>query len=242
MQEFFAARHLTNWSATELRNFITENIKESKWLLVFPFLAGLMVDKNDLPSEIISNLLAVKTEEKQSADYNEQWTENEEKRKVTLCPTKDEQDLAGNNILVIGAQHLAKAINKNNRQLRMLNLSLNNISDIRAQHLTKVFNNNVSQLHTLNLLYNDTSDTGAQHLAEAIKNNNCQLHTLNLWNNNIADNGAQNLAEAITNNNCQLCTLDLAANENTTEAGKQKAYNLLSNNQSKCEMIILRNY
>ena len=94
MQEFFAARHLTNWSATELRNFITENIKESKWLLVFPFLAGLMVDKNDLPSEIISNLLPVKTEEKQSADYNEQWTENEEKRKVTCWLTKDEQDLA----------------------------------------------------------------------------------------------------------------------------------------------------
>ena len=37
MQEFFAARHLTNWSETELRNFITENFKESKWQLVFRF-------------------------------------------------------------------------------------------------------------------------------------------------------------------------------------------------------------
>ena len=59
----------------------------------FPFLAGLMVDENDLPREIITNL-PVKTEEKQSADYNEQWTENEEKRKVTCWLTKDEQDLA----------------------------------------------------------------------------------------------------------------------------------------------------
>ena len=46
----------------------------------FPFLAGLMVDENDLPREIITNL-PVKTEEKQSADYNEQWTENKKKGK-----------------------------------------------------------------------------------------------------------------------------------------------------------------
>ena len=71
----------------------------------FPFLAGLMVDENDLPREIITNL-PVKTEEKQSADYNEQWTENEEKRKVTLCPTKDEQDLAVT---------LIKCLNENSR-------------------------------------------------------------------------------------------------------------------------------
>ena len=95
MQEFFAARHLANnMSETELKNFVSENIKDGRWQLVFQFLAGLMENKTDLPSEIITDLLPVKTEEKESADYNEQWTENEEKRKVTCWPTEHEQELA----------------------------------------------------------------------------------------------------------------------------------------------------
>ena len=42
----------------------------------------------------MTDLIPVKTEERESADYNEQWTENEEQRKVTCWPTEDEQDLA----------------------------------------------------------------------------------------------------------------------------------------------------
>ena len=85
MQEFFAARHLANnMSETELKNFVSENIENGKWQLVFQFLAGLMENKTHLQSEIITDLLPVKTEEDECADYNEQWTENEEPRKVTL--------------------------------------------------------------------------------------------------------------------------------------------------------------
>ena len=69
MQEFFAARHLANMSETELKNFVSENIENGKWQLVFQFLAGLMENKTHPPSEIITDLLPVKTEEK---DYNEQ--------------------------------------------------------------------------------------------------------------------------------------------------------------------------
>ena len=42
----------------------------------------------------MTDLIPVKTEERESADYSEQWTENEEQRKVTCWPTEDEQDLA----------------------------------------------------------------------------------------------------------------------------------------------------
>ena len=42
----------------------------------------------------MTDLLPVKTEERESTDYNEQWTENEEQRKVTCWPTKDKRDLA----------------------------------------------------------------------------------------------------------------------------------------------------
>ena len=84
-QEFFAARHLVNnMNETELRNFVSENLKNGKWQLVFLFLAGLMEDKVHLPSAIITDLLPVKTEEEKTAGFNEQWTENEEPRKVTL--------------------------------------------------------------------------------------------------------------------------------------------------------------
>ena len=62
MPDFFAAEHLTNMSETELRNFVSMNTKESKWQLVFQFLAGLMESKNQLPSEIITDLLSLETE------------------------------------------------------------------------------------------------------------------------------------------------------------------------------------
>ena len=62
MPDFFAAEHLTNMSETELRNFVSMNTKESKWQLVFQFLAGLMESKNQLLSEIITGLLSLETE------------------------------------------------------------------------------------------------------------------------------------------------------------------------------------
>ena len=72
MQEFFAARHLANMSETELRNFVSMNIEDSKWQLVFQFLAGLMNEKEKLRSEIITDLLPVETEEKESEFYDEE--------------------------------------------------------------------------------------------------------------------------------------------------------------------------
>ena len=82
MQEFFAARHLANnMSDTELKSFVSENIKNGKWQLVFQFLAGLMEDKIHLSNEIITNLLPVETEEE---SYTEQWTDKEEKKDSDL--------------------------------------------------------------------------------------------------------------------------------------------------------------
>ena len=81
-----------------------KNIENGKWQLVFQFLEGLIEDKVHLPSEIITDPLPVKTEE-ENARHNEQWTENEEKRKVTCWPT-DKRDLA---------VKLIKCINENSR-------------------------------------------------------------------------------------------------------------------------------
>ena len=267
MQEFFAARHLTNMSETELRNFVQMNIKEGKWQLVLQFVAGLMEDKNNLQSEIITDLLPVKTEEKEDAYYNVQWTENEEKTKVTCWPTKDEQYLAvtlmkclnENSRMKSEAQRKLQQINCNFvnfiechlttvdcsslvnvinvPQISHLDLMGNNIGPLGCFEICKLLKCRESQLSWLNLTYNQLTDEAAKYLAEAINNNNCQLRTLYLLFNEISDIGAQHLAEAISDN-CQLRTLHLSEN-NITEAGEQKARNLLRNSQSKCELFLL---
>ena len=267
MQEFFAAKHLTNMSETELKTFVQMNIKAGKWQLVFQFVAGLMENKTHLPSEIITDLLPVKTEEIESAAYNVQRTENEEKTKVTCWPTIDEQYLAvtlmkclnENSRMKSEAQRKLQQINFNCvnlfnchltavdcsslvnvinvQQISHLDLSVNNIGPLGCLEICKLLKCRESQLSWLHLTSNQLTDEAAKYLAEAINNNNCQLRMLVLTSNKISDIGAQHLAEAINNNNCQLRTLILAANY-ITEAGEQKARNLLSNSQSKCKLII----
>ena len=262
MQEFFAARHLANsMSETELRNFVSENIKNGKWQLVFQFLAGLMEDKVHLPSEIITDLLPVKTEMKESADYNEEWTENEDKM-VTCWPTEDERDLAvtffkcGNesdkmesivqrklqqinfNFVNFIRGHLTAVdcsslvnVIKNVQQISHLDLSQNDVGPLGSFEICKLLKCKESQLRWLNLTRNQLTDEAAKYLAEAINNNNCQLHTLNLSFNKISDIGAQHLAEAINNNNCQLRTLDLSANSISDIGAKELAKAI---NNSNC--------
>nr|XP_058940055.1 protein NLRC5-like [Pocillopora verrucosa] len=267
MQEFFAAKHLTNMSETELKTFVQMNIKEGKWQLVFQFVAGLMENKNNLPSEIITDLLPVKTEGKEHELYNVQWLENQEKTKVTRWPTIDEQYLAvtlmkclnENSRMKSEAQRKLQQINFNCvnfinchltavdcsslvnviniQQISHLDLSHNNIGPLGCLEICKLLKCRESQLSWLYLTYNQLTDEAAKYLAEAINNNNCQLRMLNLSYNKISDIGAQYLAEAISNNNCQLRMLNLFLN-NITKAGEQKARNLLSNSQSKCKLIL----
>ena len=67
----------------------------------------------------MTDLIPVKTEEREIADYNEQWTENGEQRKVTCWPTEDERDLAvtfikclnGNGTMKLEAQRKLQQIN-----------------------------------------------------------------------------------------------------------------------------------
>ena len=269
MQEFFAARHLANTTETELRNFVSKNITNGKWQLVFQFLAGLMKDKVHLPSELITDLLPVKTEEEESARYNaEQWTENEEKRKVTCWPTKDEQDLAvtlikcvnENSSVKLEVQKKLQQINFNFmnftachltavdcsslvnviniHQTSHLDLSFNNLGPLGCYEICKLLKCRESQLSWLDLTNNQLTDKAAEYLAKAINNNNCQLRTLNLIDNNISHIGAQHLAEAINNSNCQLHTLDLSQN-NISDTGAQHLAEAINNNNCQLRTLEL---
>ena len=269
MQEFFAARHLTNnMKERELRNFVSENIKNGKWQLVFQFLAGLMEDKVHLPIEIITDLLPVKTEERESADYNEQWTENEEQRKVTCWPTEDERELAvtlikclnENSRMNLEAQRKLQQMNFNCvnfirchltavdcsslvnvinvQQISHLDLSDNNIGPLGCLEICKLLKCRESQLSWLNLTHNQLTDEAANYLAEAINNNNCQLRTLDLSENNISDIGAKDLAKAINDNSCQLRMLDLSAN-GISDIGAQHLAKAINNNNGQLRTVDL---
>ena len=254
MQEFFAARHLTNnMKERELRNFVSENIKNGKWQLVFQFLAGLMEEKNHLPSEILTDLLPVQTEDKENE------AEESEDKMVTCWPTKDEKDLAVTllkcsyesnkmesivqrklqqinfncvnfidcHLTAVDCSSLVNVINV--QQISHLDLRNNNIGPLGSFEICKLLKCKESQLRWLNLTRNQLTDEAAKYLAEAINNNNCQLRTLNLSANNISDIGAQHLAEAINNNNCQLHTLNLTRN-NISDIGAQHLAEAINKN------------
>ena len=269
MQEFFAARHLANnMSREELRNFVSENIKNGKWQLVFQFLAGLMEDKSHLPSEIITDLLPVQTDERECEEDNEQWTENEEPRKVTLWPTGDERDLAVTlfkcfnesdemkskvqtklqqlNFNFVNFNHCrltavdcSSLVNVINvQQISHLDLSYNNIGPLGCLEICKLLKCRESQLSWLNLTHNQLTDEAANYLAEAINNNNCQLRTLDLSENNISDIGAQHLADAIKDNSCQLRMLDLSAN-GISDIGAQHLAKAINNNNGQLRTVDL---
>ena len=261
IQEFFAARHLTNMSETELRIFVSKNIKEGNWQLVFQFLAGLMQDKNHLPSKIITDLLPVKTEEKESKYYNEKWGPME--RKVNCWPTKDEQNSAGtliqclneNSQMTPEVQRKLEQINYNCvnfvacgftavdcsslvnvinvQQISHVDLSFNNIGPLGCFEICKLLKE--SQLSWLNLTHNQLTDEAAKCLAEAI-NNKCKLRKLNLAANNISDTGAQHLAKAIINNDCHLHTLDLSENKILVTGAEHLAKAINNNN---CQLLAL---
>ena len=265
VQEFFAARHLANMSETELRNFVSMNIEDGKWQLVFQFLAGLMNEKEKLPSEIITDLLPVETEEKVS---HEEWTEDTQGRKVTGWPTKDKKHLAVTLFKCANesskmeeiVQRKLRQINfnfvnfdrcqltpvdgaslvtviKNVQQISHLELDENNFGPLGCFEICKLLKCSKSQLSWLNLAANQLTDEGAKYLAEAINNNNCQLSTLGLWGNNISDIGAQLLAKAL-NNNCQLRAILLSRN-NISDIGAQHLAEAITNNNCQLRTLHL---
>ena len=263
MQEFFAARHLThNMKERELRNFVSENIKNGKWQLVFQFLAGLMEEKNHLPSEIITDLLPVQTEDKENE------AEESEDKMVTCWPTKDEKDLAVTllkcsyesnkmesivqrklqqinfncvnfidcHLTAVDCSSLVNVINV--QQISHLDLRNNNIGPLGSFEICKLLKCKESQLSWLNLTHNQLTDEAANYLAEAINNNNCQLRTLDLSENNISDTGAQDLAKAINDNSCQLGMLDLSAN-GISDIGAQHLAKAINNNNGQLRTVDL---
>ncbi|XP_022788614.1 NACHT, LRR and PYD domains-containing protein 3-like [Stylophora pistillata] len=267
MQEFFAARHLVNtMTESELTEFVSQNIKDGKWQLVFQFLAGLMNDKENLPSEIITDLLPEETEK---TTVHELLSVSETPREVTMWPTEGKRNLAltlfkcfnesdrmqsivqrklqqinfnglhfiSSHLTAVDCSSLVNVI-MDVQQISHLRLSFNNLGPLGCFEICKLLKCRKSQLSWLDLTRNQLKDEGAKYLADAITNNNCQLRTLDLTNNNITDTGAQDLADAITNNNCQLHSLNLY-NNNITDTGAQHLADAITNNNCQLHTLNL---
>ena len=237
MQEFFAARHLANMNETELKNFVSMNIEDGKWQLVFQFLAGLMNEKENLPSEIITDLLPVETEEEESKLYNEVWTEDMEPRKVTCWPTGDKKHLAVTLFKCINESSEMEEIVQ--RKLQQINFNFVNFNDCQltpvdcASVVTVI--KNVQQISHLDLAFNNFGPLGCFEICKLLKCSKSQLSWLDLRGNQLTDEGAKYLAEAI-NNNCQLRTLNLRVNQLTEEGAKYLAEAINNNN---CQLRML---
>ena len=240
VQEFFAARHLTNMSETELRNFVSENFKKGKWQLVFQFLAGLMEDTHHLPSEVIPDLLPVQTEEKESEYYNEQWTENDEPRKVTSWPPRDERDFTLTLITSINENNPMKFVTQGKLQqikFDFVNFNFCHLTAVDCSSLVNVIGN-VQHISHLDLSFNNIGPLGCLEICKLLKCREFQLSWLNLEENQMTDEGVEYLAEAINNNNCQLRTLYLRANK-ISDNGAQHLAEAINNNNCQLRALTL---
>ena len=240
MQEFFAARHLANMNETELRNFVSTNIADGKWQLVFQFLAGLMNEKENLPSEIITDLLPVETEEEKSEFYNEEWTEDMEPRKVTCWPTEDKKHLAVTLFKCINESSEMEEIVQ--RKLQQINFNLVNFNDCQltpvdcASVVTVI--KNVQQISHFDLAGNNFGPLGCFEICKLLKCSKSQLSWLNLIGNQLTEEAAKYLADAINNNNCQLRRLNLGAN-NISDIGAQHLAEAINNNNCQLRTLDL---
>ena len=253
MQEFFAAKHITETiKGKKLRAFIANHIKNGEWQLVLQFVAGLLGEQS---IEIFTDLLPKTTEEK---DERELMLDlSLEGRSVTCWPTRSEKDLAltllkciqetnesgsvvqskleeiGFNAVDFSSCRLAPAdctavvhFIKRIQQISLINLCGNNIGSLGCVEIVKLFDNTNCQLRSLNLGGNGITDAGVKQLRSVLANS--QLRSLNLEGNGITDAGVKQLSSVLANS--QLRSLNLTGN-GITDAGVKQLSSVLANSQ-----------
>ncbi|KAJ7385641.1 Nucleotide-binding oligomerization domain-containing protein 2 [Desmophyllum pertusum] len=258
MQEFFAAKHVIDtMTDAELRRFVSDHINEGEWQVVMQFVAGLLGDRDEQLTEIFTDLLPVKTSEK------EQWMPNDsdEPRTLTWWPTHDQKKLTltlckciyeiNESDLVVQSKLEQIGINavdlihcdlapvdcaavvyvlKDVKQISDIDFSENNIGSLGCLEIRKLFGKSDCKLINLNLDASYITDEGIRQLSGVLTNSNCKLSSLNLKANRITDEGIKHLSQALTNSNCKLNDLYLGGNEITDEGIKHLSEELTNSN------------
>jgi len=253
MQEFFAAKHITEtMKGEELRTFVADHIENGEWQLVLQFVAGLLGEQS---IDIFTDLLPKTTEKKAESvlmfDYSLKG------RTVTCWPTKSEKDLALTLLKCIHETNVSGSVVQSKleeigfnavdfsycglapadctavvhfiehiQQISLINLSFNNIGSLGCVEIVKLFDNTNCQLRGLNLRCNDMDDEGVEKLSNVLENS--QLSSLNLGENNITVEGVKHLSKVVVNG--QLSSLSLGDN-NIGDEGVKQLSKVLENNQ-----------
>ena len=256
IQEFLAAKHLTEtMNDEELRKFVTDHIKDGKWHMVMQFVAGLLGDRTEAPTDMFTDLLPESTEK-------EEWwltlmaDEDSERRTLTCWPTMEDKHLAVNICKCLNemlkVDDSAKVKNSG-VQAKLGKIGFNavdfswcSLAPVDCAAIAHVLQHVDAGILCMNLHDNNIGDLGCTEIQKFIVNSdhsksNYKLDSLNLAANGITDAGVKHLAEALTNNNCKINTLYLSYND-ITDAGVKHLAEALTNNNCKINILYLSNH
>ena len=257
IQEFLAAKHLTDtMNDKELRKFVANHIKDGKWHMVMQFVAGLLGDRTEPPTDMFTDLLPESTEEKKEWWLTMMADEDSEPRTLTCWPAEGDKHLAVRicNCLneMLKVDDSAKVKNSG-VQAKLGKIGFNavdfsrcSLAPVDCAAIVHVLQHVDAGILCMDLHDNNIGDLRCKEIQKFIVNSdhsksNYKLNSLNLGENGITDAGVKHLAEALTNNNCKINTLNLSYNHRITDAGVKHLAEALTNNNCKINTLNLSN-
>ena len=221
-QEFLAARHVvdTMTEAQALEQFITDHINEGSWQLVVQFVAGLLVDTDEVKqlqfSEILMKFLPMSTSEvegqlglldteclmTQKPTVSIRWPhgESETNLAVTICKCLYELDIKQESSITSKMEEMSFD------EVWFGQCKLAPADCTAILHFLK----NRDEKFTLYLGFNLMGDLGCMEIKKWIVKSNCV--ELDLTRNNIGEKGVEYLCDTLKLENCNLTVLVLDGN------------------------------
>ena len=221
-QEFLAARHVvdTMTEAQALEEFINDHINEGSWQLVVQFVAGLLVDTDEVKqlqfSEILMKFLPMSTSEvggqlglqdtecltteEPTASIRWPHGESETNLAVTICKCLYELDIKQESSITSKMEEMSFD------EVWFCQCKLAPADCTAILHLLK----NRDEKFTLYLGLNFMGDLCCMEIKKWIVKSNCV--ELDLTNNNIGEKGVEYLCDTLKLENCNLTGLILDGN------------------------------
>ncbi|XP_068760721.1 NLR family CARD domain-containing protein 3-like isoform X2 [Montipora capricornis] len=231
IQEFFAAKHLTDtFSRDKLQKFVTGHIGRGAWKVVMQFVAGLLepnAGKRMSTSEVFTHLLPKKVE-------RTDWPCSLQDKNLALqvCKCLYEIDRSQENAEIQSKEVEIRFNAVDFREMKLvpndcaavmdfvkaanvisLKMDSNSVGLLGCKEIQYSLKDVKCKLTQLDLGSNMIGGQGAAHLSDALKDVNCTLTQLNLGSNKIGDQGAAHLSDALKDVNCTLTQLKLGSNK-----------------------------
>ena len=229
-QEFLAARHVvdTMTEAQALEQFITDHINEGSWQLVVQFVAGLLVDTDEVKqlqfSEILMKLLPMSTSkvggqlglldteclmtEKPTVSIRWPHGESETNLAVAICKCLHELDIKQESSITSKMEEMSFD------EVWFCECKLAPADCTAILHLLK----NRDEKFTLHLGRNIMGDLCCMEIKKWIVKSNCM--ELDLSQNNIGEKGVEYLCDTLKLENCNLTVLILDRNHIVDKAAE----------------------